>query len=200
MNLRNVTRIATLGALWGVSEMTLGAAMHTFHTPFLAMWLTIIGMTIALTGAAITGRPGTMLGIGVVASLLKPFSLGGGSIVNVMIAIVLEALVAEGVLRAFRYRLSGWVFAAAMVAAILWGDILHPILVGSVLTHQSPQEAFGVVLGRFQKVFHLGPTATWILLSGILAVRLTCGVVAGRLSWSIARAVAKRMGRDITPA
>lgn len=191
MNVRNVVRIAIFGALWGVVEMTLGSAMHAAHVPFLGTWLTAIGITIALVCAHITKQPGTVLGVAVIASLLKLFSFGGGSPISPMIAIFIEGALAELGLRAFRYRSGPSSFVLAMTLAIVW-DVAHPLLVGSALASRSMHASYDRFLGREAKIFGLDPSAIVLVLAVLAFFRIVIGVAAGLGAWSIARAVKGR--------
>ncbi|MGV3614683.1 MAG: hypothetical protein ACO1SV_05030 [Fimbriimonas sp.] len=199
MNVRTVVRIATLGALWGVIEMTLGAAMHAAHVPFLGTWLTAIGICIALVGAHITKKPGTVLGIAVIAALLKLFSFGGGAILSAMIAITIEGALAELGLRMFRYKGSAASFATAMTLAIVW-DVAHPVLVGGLLMGRGVGASYQRFLGREGKILGLDPSWVLAVVAALVAFRIVIGIVSGLIAWSIARAVAGRTQAPSSPS
>jgi hypothetical protein len=191
MNVRTVVRIAILGALWGVVEMTLGSFMHAARVPFLGTWLTAIGITIALVGADATKKPGTILGIAVIAALLKLFSFGGNSPISPMIAIVIEGALAELGMRIFRYKSGPASFALAMTLAIVW-DVAHPLIVGSALAARSMHASYDKFLGREGKILGLDPNAIVVVIAALIVFRIVIGVTAGLGAWSIARAVRGR--------
>ncbi len=197
-DLRWTLRVALLGGLWGAVEATLGAALHAASVPFNGTLLTAIGIGIALVGFAATRngdgpRPGTVLAIASVAALLKPLSPGGGSPLSPMVAILVEGLLAEGTLRLFRSRPSAPSFVAAMTAALLW-DVLHPLLVGSLLAGREIAASYARIVGQGGRLLGLGPGAPLAIFAALAALRVALGVAAGLGAWSVARAVLRRTG------
>ena len=94
LSTRELATLAVFGALWGLVEISLGSVLKTLNIPMSGMVLSAIGLVIALTGRVFVPRRGSTLFIGVIAMLLKLFSLGG-VIVGPMVGIISEALVAE---------------------------------------------------------------------------------------------------------
>jgi hypothetical protein len=191
MNVRTVVRIAILGALWGVVEMTLGSAMHAAHVPFLGTWLTAIGITIALVGADATKKPGTLIGIAIIAAMLKLFSFGGRSPISPMIAILIEGALAELGMRLFKYKAGPASFATAMALAVVW-DVAHPLIVGSALAARSMHASYDKFLGREAAVLGLDANKIGLVILALIAFRIVVGILAGLGAWSIARAVRGR--------
>lgn len=191
MDVRTLVRVATFGALWGVVEMTLGSALHAAQVPFNGTLLTAIGLGIALVAAAITGKRGTVLGVAAVAGALKLLSFGGGSPLSPMIAILIEGLLAESVLRLFAYRPSRAAFVAAMVAGLLW-DVLHPLLVGSLIAGREVAASFARVINQGGNLLGIAPSAVALALVLLILVRVVLGVVAGLAAHSLAEAVRRR--------
>lgn len=190
---RTTVRIAIFGALWGAVEMTLGAGLHAANVPFNGTLLTAIGLGIALVAAAVTGVRGTVLGVAAVAAALKLLSFGGGSPLSPMIAILIEGALAEGVLRLFRYRATRGAFVAAMAAGLLW-DVLHPLLVGSLIAGREVAASFARVVGQGGKLLGIGPGAAVVIVVLLVAIRLGIAVVAGVAAHGIAGAVRRRAG------
>ena len=91
---RELVTMAVFGTLWGLSEMTLGTVLKSLNIPLSGVVLSTVGLVIALVGRVLVPRRGSTLFIGVIATLLKLFSLGG-VIIGPMIGIMSEALVAE---------------------------------------------------------------------------------------------------------
>ena len=193
MDVRTLVRVATFGALWGVVEITLGAALGAANLPFRGTVLTAIGLGIALVAASVTERKGTVLGIAAVAAAIKLLSPGGGNPLSPMIAILVEGLIAEGVLRLFSYRVSRASAVTAMVAGLLW-DVLHPILVGSLIAGREVAAGFARVVGQGGKILGIAPSAVVLILVGLVLVRVVLGVVAGLGAHALAGAVRRRAG------
>ena len=195
-SLRWTLRVAVLGGLWGALEATLGSALHAANVPFNGTLLTSLGIGIALVGFAASagggrGRPGTVLAIAAVAAALKLLSPAGGTPLSPMVAILVEGLLAEGVLRLFRSRASATSFVAAMTAALLW-DALHPLLVGSLFAGREIAASWARVTGQGGRLLGLPPSAPLVVFALLVIVRLILGVVAGLAAWSVARAVLRR--------
>ena len=91
---RHLVTLAVFGALWGVAEMSLGAVLHALKLPLTGLIMSGVGMLVALTGYSFVPRRGAVLTIGVVAALLKAFSVGS-VVFSPMLAIVAEAILAE---------------------------------------------------------------------------------------------------------
>lgn len=91
---RDLVYIGVFGALWGAVEISLGSVLHTLNVPFSGVFLTGIGIAIALIGRLFVPRTGSVLFIGLVTAFLKMFSLGG-IVLNPMIGIVAESVLAE---------------------------------------------------------------------------------------------------------
>jgi len=94
---RELVAVAVFGTLWGLVEISLGTVLKSFRIPLSGTVLAAIGLMVAMIGRTFVPRKGSTLFVGVIAMLLKLFSLGG-VILGPMIAIFAEALVAEIVL------------------------------------------------------------------------------------------------------
>ncbi|HUW14610.1 MAG TPA: hypothetical protein VM537_33125, partial [Anaerolineae bacterium] len=115
---RELVTIAVFGTLWGMVEITLGTVLKSLNIPLSGVLLSTIGLLVALVGRVFVPRRGATLFIGVIAALLKLFSLGG-VVVGPMIGILGEALVAEIALSiAGRPRRIGFMLAGAL--GVVW--------------------------------------------------------------------------------
>lgn len=87
-----------LGALWGLSEATLGWGMHLLHLPYKSLLLFPIGLFFMLYGVQATGRALTAIRIALVAALVKlsnllmPGAFPAYYVINPAMAICLEGL------------------------------------------------------------------------------------------------------------
>ncbi len=91
---RQLVTMAVFGALWGVVEISLGSVLHAIRIPLTGLTLTSVGLLVALIGRLFVPKRGSTFFIGVIAMVLKLFSIGN-IIVGPMIGILAEALVAE---------------------------------------------------------------------------------------------------------
>src|SRR5512143_1595609 len=96
---RELVTMAVFGALWGLVEISLGSVLHAINLPLSGMLLSIIGVMVAVIGRLFVSRRGSTLFIGVIAMVLKLFSIGN-ILIGPMVAIFVEALIAELILDA----------------------------------------------------------------------------------------------------
>ena len=195
LSTRELATLAVFGALWGLVEISLGALLKTLNIPLSGVVLSAIGLTIALVGRAFVPRRGSTLFIGVIAMLLKLFSLGG-VIVGPMVGIFTEALVAEIVLSLVgKPRRSAFVLAGAL--GVAW-VLLQPFVTGPLLFGRTVFTVWLDLLDRGNQLLGLDPSAAiWIVIA-LLAIHLIIGAVVGWLSWDIARLLQVRLGRPVT--
>lgn len=190
--LRDLVYVGVFGATWGAIEATLGAALHVLHVPFTGLILASAGMTAALTGRFFVPRRGAVLAIGLVAAMLKAFSVGG-LVLNPMIAIVAESLLAELTLLAVPARRAAFVAAGAV--ALLW-PVVHPLFVQTLLAGREILEVYLEVAGAAGRQLGLGPAALAWGLAALAVLHVVAGSAAGWLAWEAGATAARRVGRD----
>jgi len=187
---RDLVYIGIFGALWGVVEMTLGSVLHTLNVPFSGVVLTGIGITVALIGRLFVPRPGSVLFIGLVTTGLKIFSLGG-IVINPMIGIIAESLLAEGALTVLG-RLRRVSFVTAGGLATLW-PFVHPFFTQGILAGAGLLTIYQRTLTNGAKLLGLNATAVIPILAGLILIHLLIGAVAGWLAWDVGRVIQKRL-------
>jgi hypothetical protein len=194
LSTRELATLAVFGALWGLVEISLGSVLKTLNIPLSGVVLSSIGLTIALIGRVFVPRRGSTLFIGVIATLLKLFSLGG-VILGPMVGILSEALVAEIVLSlAGSPRRSAFTLAGAL--GVTW-VLVQPFVTGPLLFGRTLFTVWLDLLDRGLQLLGLAPSAAlWIVL-GLLAIHLAIGGVVGWLSWDLAHRLQKRLGRSV---
>ncbi len=180
---RTLAYLAVFGTLWGAWEITVGSVLHLVNLPLKGTWLAAGAMVLALTGRRLVSVRGGLLWMGALAALLKVFSFGG-VILSPMVAILVEALLAEGVLllgrnRTFAYPLAGGV-------ALLWPPV-HRALFQALYFGT---EVYQVYLQLAQQV------GRWFPLSGVVALlvalfvlQFLVGLAAGGLALLLAQRV-----------
>ncbi|HNT23907.1 MAG TPA: hypothetical protein PKM21_06060 [Anaerolineales bacterium] len=191
LSTRELATLAVFGALWGLVEISLGSVLKTLNIPMSGMVLSAIGLVIALTGRVFVPRRGSTLFIGVIAMLLKLFSLGG-VILGPMVGIFTEALVAEIVLSLTGKPRRGSL-ALAGALGVAW-VLVQPFITNPLLFGRTLFTVWLDLLDRGEQLLGLPPSsALWIIL-GFLLIYLAVGVAAGLLAWSIAHLLQKRLG------
>jgi ABC-type thiamin/hydroxymethylpyrimidine transport system permease subunit len=187
---RDLVYIGVFGALWGAAEMTLGSLLHVLNVPFSGAVLAGIGITIALIGRLFVPRTGSVLFIGLVTALLKMLSLGG-IVLNPMIGIVAESLLAEVVLTLWgRPRRASFVVAGGL--AVFW-PFVHPFFTQGILAGQGILTVYGWTLEKGANLLGLDPSALLLVLGGLVGVHWLIGIIAGLLAWDAGRIVQLRL-------
>jgi len=187
---RDLVYIGVFGALWGAVEISLGSVLHTLNVPFSGVVLTGIGIAIALIGRLFVPRTGSVLFIGLVTAFLKMFSLGG-IVINPMIGIVAESLLAEVALTALgRPRRLSFIVAGAL--ATFW-PFVHPFFTQGILAGAGILTIYQRTLTNGAKLLGLDPSAVVLILAGLIVVHLLIGSIAGLLAWDAGRVVQVRL-------
>jgi hypothetical protein len=192
LSTRELATIAVFGTLWGLSEISLGSALKSLNIPFSGAVLSAIGLVIALVGRAFVPKKGATLFVGVIAMLLKLFSLGG-VIIGPMVAIFSEALLAEIVLsltgtpRRFSFVLAG-------ALGVTW-SLAQPFVTGPLLFGRALFVVWLDLLDTGTRLLGLDANAALTIVAALLAIYLSIGGAAGWLSWDLSRQLKTRMGR-----
>jgi ABC-type thiamin/hydroxymethylpyrimidine transport system permease subunit len=193
---RDLVYIGVFGALWGAAEMTLGSLLHVLNVPFSGAVLAGIGITIALIGRLFVPRTGSVLFIGLVTALLKMLSLGG-IVLNPMIGIVAESLLAEVALTLWgRPRRASFVVAGGL--AVFW-PFVHPFFTQGILAGQGILTVYGWTLEKGANLLGLDPSALLLVLGGLIGVHVLIGIIAGLLAWDAGRIVQLRLRPSPSP-
>jgi len=189
--LRDLVYIGVFGAMWGAVEATLGATLHVLRVPLTGLVLASAGITVALVGRFFVPRRGALIAIGVVAALLKAFSVGG-LVVNPMIAIVAESVLAEFTLLAVPAGRAG--FVAAGACALLW-PVVHPLVLQTLLAGREILEVYVEVASAVRRRLGLGSAALSCALAAYAGLHAAAGAGAGWLAWKTGTTAARRVGR-----
>jgi hypothetical protein len=187
---RQLVTIAVFGALWGVCEISLGSVLHVIKIPFTGLLLTAIGLMIALIGRLFVPNRGTTFFTGVIAMVLKLFSIGS-IVIGPMIAILFEALVAELVLDIFS-RPNRLAFMLAVAGGALW-TLAQPFVTGLLLFGRSLLSVWLDTINLGTRIFGLSSAAAiWIAIL-LLLLYLVIGMAAGWLAWILGNLVVARL-------
>lgn len=194
---RELASLAVFGTLWGLSEISLGSVLKSLNLPFSGAVLSAIGLTIALVGRVFVPQKGSTLFIGVIAMLLKLFSLGG-VILGPMVGIFSEALIAELVLSLTgKPRQVSLILAGAL--GVSW-SLLQPFVTGPLLFGRSLFVVWLDLLDTGTRILGLpAASALWIVLA-LLSIYLLLGALAGWLAWKLARQLLDRLGKPAAEA
>lgn len=188
-NTRELVLIATFGALWGVAEITLGTVMKSLNIPLGGMFLGALGLLIALIGRVFVPKKGSIIFIGVVAMLLKLFSLGG-VVLGPMVGILMEALVAEIVVSAMG-PISRTSFIMGGSLGTTW-SLIQPLITGPLLFGRSFYDAWVGLINRSSQMLGISTNAVFIVLLVLFLIYLLTGGIAGWMAWSLGNTIHER--------
>lgn len=189
-NTRQLVLLAVFGTLWGVVEIGLGAVLKSLDIPLSGAVLAALGLLVALTGRVFVPVRGSTLFIGVIAMLLKMFSLGG-VIIGPMIGIFSEALIAEVIL-SIASRPSRPIFLLAGGLGVLW-TLVQPFFTGLLLFGRGPFVIWLDLLDQGARLFSINASAALWIVAVMAGVHLLIGGISGWLAWDISRQLRVRL-------
>jgi hypothetical protein len=188
---RELVTLAVFGALWGVTEMTLGALLHALRLPLAGLAMGAIGMLIVLTGYRFVPRRGAVLTVGLVCALLKAFSVGA-VVLSPMLAILAETLLAEFGLALAGGRPCRGPLALAGALGVLW-SFFHPFIGQGLLAGRGMVEVYRRTAEAGARLLHLDPHAIPVIVLALFVLHAAAGVVAGLLACSLGRQLSRRL-------
>jgi len=187
---RELVTMAVFGALWGALEISLGAVLKALHLPLSGALLATAGLTIALIARLFVPRAGATLFVGVVATILKLFSIGG-VLIGPMIGILAEALLAEVVLSlAGRPRRPAFLLAGAL--GVAW-TVVQPFVTGALLFGRDVLEIWLDLVGQATGLLGLPGSAAPLAATAFAGLHLFLGAAGGWLAWQAGRQLSGRL-------
>jgi hypothetical protein len=161
--------------------MTAGGLLHALHVPFSGILLAAVGAAILACQRALCPVRGITLTTGCLAAGIKIFSMGGVYL-NPLLAVVMEALLAEAV-----FCLLGASFFAAGLAGFLMGlwSVLQGLLKLMLLYGMHWIEASASALAQHAPSWPVSPMALVALASLLVMSLPTSGGILGL--WSARR-------------
>jgi hypothetical protein len=188
---RELVTIAVFGALWGAVEISMGTVLKALHLPFNGAFLASIGLTVLLVGRLFVPRRGATLFIGIIATLIKLFSIGG-VVIGPMIGILSEALLAEIVLSAFG-RPRRVAFLLAGILGVGW-TMIQPFITGGLLFGRDTLEVWLDLVNEGGRLLGLQANAALWIFMILAAFHILLGSLSGWLAWTTARRLTMRLG------
>ncbi|MDZ7844423.1 MAG: hypothetical protein U5K99_06450 [Anaerolineales bacterium] len=190
---RDLVTLAVFGTLWGISEMTLGTVLKSLRIPISGVILAAIGLTIALIGRVFVPQKGSVLFIGVIAALLKLFTLGG-VVIGPMVGIITEAAVAEAVL-SLKDRPNRGIMVLAGGAGVLW-VLVQPFITNPLLFGRGIVDVWLDLLRSGSRLLGLGTNTVLWIVAGLVIIYFLIGALAGWTGWTLGGQLYQRLGRS----
>jgi hypothetical protein len=192
---RNIAYTAVFGSLWGFSEFFLGSILHAVQIPLRSHVLQGIGVIIAFTGALFIKRDFSIIRIALIAAFFKMFSFGGGNTLPVIMAILVQALLADMFLLILRKNIVGYIVAAGI--GFMWIPINMP-LYNLMLFGDEIIEPF-LKNGR-RTLEHIGlqvdPDSILQIVIGVFAFNFLFGAAIGLLAFILGKQIKRTLGID----
>jgi hypothetical protein len=188
---RDLVNIAVFGTLWGLIEISLGTVLKSLNIPLSGMFLGAMGLLVVLAGRRFVPYWGATLFMGIVAMLLKLFSLGG-VVIGPMVGIFSEALLAELVLSAAP-RPNRLVFILAGMLGVV-SAVIQPFVTGPLLFGRTILVVWLDLIDRASYLLGLDSRAIWIVLLVYTSIHLVVGGLAGWTAWDAGRLLQVRLG------
>jgi ABC-type thiamin/hydroxymethylpyrimidine transport system permease subunit len=188
---RQLVTMAVFGALWGVVEISLGSVLHAIKIPLTGLALSTLGLLVALIGRLFVPKRGSTFFIGVIATVLKLFSIGN-IVIGPMIGILIEALIAELILDIFP-KPTRLAFVLTIAGGALW-TLFQPFVTGLLIFGRDLMSIWLETLELGSRLFGLSSQAAlWIVLA-LVVLHLAVGALGGWLAWSLGHLVSARLG------
>jgi len=189
LSTRELVFIAIFGAIWGVVEITLGTVLKSLNIPISGVLLGAIGLLIALIGRIFVPKRGSILFIGIIAMLLKLFSLGG-VVIGPMVGIFIEALIAEIVVSSIGSpSRTSFILAGSLGSA--W-SLIQPLVTGPLLFGRSFYDAWLGLINRGSQMLGISSNAIFFVILALFLVYLLAGGIAGWAAWSLGQTIHER--------
>ncbi len=189
---RQLVTIAVFGALWGVVEMSFGSVIKSLQIPFSGAVLAAIGLSVVMIARLFVPLRGSSLFVGIIAMLLKLFSIGS-IIIGPMFGILTEAVVAEVVFSVI-HRQKRAVFILVGSLGVLW-TLVQPFVTGLLFFGRDPFVVWLDMIDNGARMLGLTGQVVWAVLAALVAVHVILGGIAGWLAWDVGRQLQKRMGQ-----
>jgi len=188
---RQLVTMAVIGALWGVVEISLGSILHAIKIPLTGLALSTIGLLVALIGRLFVPKRGSTFFIGVIATVLKIFSIGN-IVIGPMIGILTEALVAELILDIFP-KPTRLAFILAVAGGALW-TLIQPFITGLLIFGRDLLSIWLDTVDLGSRLFGLSSQAAFWIVLALIVLHLAVGAVGGWLAWNLGHLVSIRLG------
>jgi hypothetical protein len=190
---RELVIVAVFGTLWGIVEMTFGGVLKSLNIPLSGLILSVIGLTIAMIGRVFVPKRGSTLFIGIIAMILKLFSLGG-IILGPMLGIIMEALIAELVFSA-KEKPTLVLMMIAGVFGSFW-VLIQPFISGPLLLGRSFLVVWLGILDTARNLFNLPEGSIFSVLALFILIHIFFGLMTGCAAWKIGKQVNIRLRKQ----
>jgi len=193
-NTKELVTLAVFGVLWGIVEISLGTVLKTLNIPLSGVILAAIGLSIALVGRFFVPHRGSTFFIGVIAVIMKLFSLGG-VIIGPMIGILSEAIIAEIILSLSRQP-KRFIFIIAGGLGVLW-SLFQPFITNPILFGRSVLMVWLDLLDLGSRLLGIKTETAYFIMILMVALYFVIGSLGGWFAWEVGKIIQERMGKTL---
>ena len=173
---KQIPRILLIGIIWGLAEILIAPVIKSVQPALFGFLMPFITVLIILIGRYYIPAYGSVILMGIIASVMK-YLLSGMVLHGAFMAILLEALLAEIILSVFNMNLFSYIFVG--ISTELY-SALHPLLSKGVFCQSAHFIKFKKLL---VSIFNLDLSAMSrdVLSSIFLVTHIIFGILAGLL-------------------
>ena len=173
---KQIPRILLIGIIWGLAEILIAPVIKSVQPALFGFLMPFITVLIILIGRYYIPAYGSVILMGIIASVMK-YLLSGMVLHGAFMAILLEALLAEIILSVFNMNLFSYIFVGMSTELY---SALHPLLSKGVFCQSAHFIKFKKLLFS---IFNLDLSAMSrdVLNSIFLVTHIIFGVLAGLL-------------------
>lgn len=186
---RDTVLIGIFGALWGLMEISLGVIIKGLRIPMGGAFLTAAACLIFLNGRFFIRRRGSILMMGMVAALLKIFSVGT-VIAGPFMAILIEATIAEGLILLLGINRISFVLTASTLSLY---TILHPFIAQGLIFGDNIYKIYLETFKQIALILNIDMTNLGLVLLIYTGFHLILGIMAGWLAFSLSIKVSQEI-------
>jgi len=173
---KQIPRILLIGIIWGLVELLISPVIKSFQPALFGFLMPFITVLIILIGRYFVPAYGSIILMGIIASVMK-YLLSGMILHGAFMAILLEALLAEIILSIFSMNLLSYMFVG--ISTELYSAI-HPLLSRGLFCQSAHYLKFKKLLFSIFDIDHSIMSRDAISIILIIA-HIIIGVLAGLL-------------------
>jgi hypothetical protein len=189
---RDTILIAVFGALWGLMEISLGVVLKGLRLPMGGAILTAIACPIFLTGRYFVRVRGSIIMMGMIAAILKIFSVGT-VIAGPFMAILIESILAEILISFLGIHRLSYVITTTLLTVY---TIIHPFIAQGIIFGDNIYKIYIETFKKIADLMHIDMTyLSWILIV-YAAIHLILGISSGWIAFSLATGVKRELNKS----
>lgn len=178
LNKEEILLIALFSAIWAAIEILLGNYLHLLKIPFRGTLLTFFAAIILNIANNFIRKRGALLLMAIVTSSLKALS-AGGFVITPIIAILMEAIIAEFV---FFFLKSNLLTSMIAGVGIMLYTLAHSLIAQIFIFGIDIIGIYNFLAKELSGIIGVNIANIYYILSFIIVLYIIAGIIAGFLS------------------